>query len=317
QVTADLPESSQVTADLQGWPLQRHFQKQTEAIKLILPRCESTKPPAARPLSAHHRERPPAASTSAPPPPPLKETTPQQGVAQPAPQALATKNTRKDGRDCSSGDSDICAPTPGGGPGGCTIAGASDLRVSGTHLFTKREIFSVSGSFTLGSSFERHSASSDSDLEHAFATIVGSGPEGRCCIKQFDSSSGRFASYAELPSPPQLPHRRYVTRSVDPTSTQIGGVINASQPITLLDPDGYAIQFTRRPPRYRGVLLTSVHSDTDAFVLHEEIVVLLAKDAIKPFPPDKTKSGFCSPYFIVPKKSGGLQPILDLRVLNR
>ncbi|KAI2658657.1 Gag-Pol polyprotein [Labeo rohita] len=29
------------------------------------------------------------------------------------------------------------------------------------------------------------------------------------------------------------------------------------------------------------------------------------------------KSGFYSPYFIVPKKSGGLPPILDLRVLNR
>ncbi|KAL0146713.1 hypothetical protein M9458_058053, partial [Cirrhinus mrigala] len=29
------------------------------------------------------------------------------------------------------------------------------------------------------------------------------------------------------------------------------------------------------------------------------------------------KSGFYSPYFIVPKKSGGLRPILDLRALNR
>ncbi len=29
------------------------------------------------------------------------------------------------------------------------------------------------------------------------------------------------------------------------------------------------------------------------------------------------RSGFYSPYFIVPKKSGGLRPILDLRVLNR
>ncbi len=29
------------------------------------------------------------------------------------------------------------------------------------------------------------------------------------------------------------------------------------------------------------------------------------------------RSGFVSPYFIVPKKSGGLQPILDLRVLIR
>ncbi|KAL0195107.1 hypothetical protein M9458_008679, partial [Cirrhinus mrigala] len=45
-------------------------QKQTEAIKHILPRRESTKPPAAKPAPARRRGRPPAASTSAPPPPP-------------------------------------------------------------------------------------------------------------------------------------------------------------------------------------------------------------------------------------------------------
>ncbi|KAI2666758.1 Transposon Ty3-G Gag-Pol polyprotein [Labeo rohita] len=80
---------------------------------------------------------------------------------------------------------------------------------------------------------------------------------------------------------------------------------------------GYAIQFTRRPPRYRGVLSTSVHSDTHAAVLSAEVAVLLAKDAIEPVPPAEMKSGFYNPYFIVPKKSGGLSPILDLQALNR
>ncbi len=32
--------------------------------------------------------------------------------------------------------------------------------------------------------------------------------------------------------------------------------------------------------------------------------------------PANMKTGFYSPYFTVPKKGGGLQPILDLRVLN-
>ncbi|KAL0168810.1 hypothetical protein M9458_037032, partial [Cirrhinus mrigala] len=80
---------------------------------------------------------------------------------------------------------------------------------------------------------------------------------------------------------------------------------------------GYAIQFARRPPRYRGVLSTTVHSDTQTAVLRAEIAVLLAKDAIEPVPPAEIKSGFYSPYFIVPKKSGGLRPILYLRALNR
>ncbi len=79
---------------------------------------------------------------------------------------------------------------------------------------------------------------------------------------------------------------------------------------------GYAIQFARRPPKFRGVHFTSVKA-VDAPVLCAVIAVLLAKDAIEPVPPADMRSGFYSPYFIVPKKSGGLRPILDLRVLNR
>ncbi|KAI2651129.1 hypothetical protein H4Q32_019152 [Labeo rohita] len=79
----------------------------------------------------------------------------------------------------------------------------------------------------------------------------------------------------------------------------------------------YAIQFTRRPPRFRGILFPFVHSDTDASVLRAEIAVLLAKNVIEPIPPAEMQLGFYSPYFIVPKKSGGLRPILDLCVLNR
>ncbi len=43
----------------------------------------------------------------------------------------------------------------------------------------------------------------------------------------------------------------------------------------------------------------------------------LAKDAIEPVPPAEMRQGFYSTYFIVPKKGGGLWPILDLRVSNR
>ncbi len=80
---------------------------------------------------------------------------------------------------------------------------------------------------------------------------------------------------------------------------------------------GYAIQFARRPPKFRGNRFTSVLSQ-DAPVLRAEVAVLLAKDAIQPAPPAKMESGlYKGPYFIVPKKHGGLHPIWDLRVLNR
>ncbi len=74
---------------------------------------------------------------------------------------------------------------------------------------------------------------------------------------------------------------------------------------------GYAIQFARRPPKFNGVLETSV-AVRNAPVLREEIAVLLAKDAIEPVPPVERRQGFYSPYFIVPKKCGDLRPILDL-----
>ncbi len=70
---------------------------------------------------------------------------------------------------------------------------------------------------------------------------------------------------------------------------------------------GYAIQFARRPPKFRGIRFTSV-KPADAPVLRAEIAVLLAKDAIEPVPPADMRSGLFSPYFIVPKKGGGLRP---------
>ncbi len=48
------------------------------------------------------------------------------------------------------------------------------------------------------------------------------------------------------------------------------------------------------PPRFSDVLETSVAAQ-DAPVLRNDISVLLAKDAIEPFPPAEMKSGFYSP----------------------
>ncbi len=66
-------------------------------------------------------------------------------------------------------------------------------------------------------------------------------------------------------------------------------------------------------PKAQKFRFTSIKA-ADAPVLHVEISALLAKDAIEPVPPANMRSTFVSPYFIVPKKSGGSRPILDLRV---
>ncbi len=54
-----------------------------------------------------------------------------------------------------------------------------------------------------------------------------------------------------------------------------------------------------------------------ALVMEQEVATLLRKEAIEVVPPLVRESGFYSRYFIIPKKDGGLRPILDLRLLNR
>lgn len=56
---------------------------------------------------------------------------------------------------------------------------------------------------------------------------------------------------------------------------------------------GYSLQFARRPPRFSGVVSTSVQSK-DAHVLRSEVMNLLAKRAIETVPPPQGESGFYS-----------------------
>ncbi|XP_073721072.1 uncharacterized protein [Misgurnus anguillicaudatus] len=79
---------------------------------------------------------------------------------------------------------------------------------------------------------------------------------------------------------------------------------------------GYRIQFIRRPPRFNGVIFTSVRPERTQILL-QEIQSLLMKGAIEHVPLPERESGYYSRYFLVPKKDGGLRPILDLRALNK
>ncbi len=65
-----------------------------------------------------------------------------------------------------------------------------------------------------------------------------------------------------------------------------------------------------------GVQLTVVNSASKASVLQLELSSLLQKGAIEAIPQSDIERGFFSRYFLVPKRDGGLRPILDLRRLN-
>ncbi len=91
---------------------------------------------------------------------------------------------------------------------------------------------------------------------------------------------------------------------------------NVSQWVLRTVERGYKIQFGLRPPLFNGVFPTLVGPE-QALVMEQEVATLLRKEAIEVVPPLVRESGFYSRYFIVPKKDGGLRPILDLRLLNR
>ncbi len=53
-----------------------------------------------------------------------------------------------------------------------------------------------------------------------------------------------------------------------------------------------------------------------ASVQRQELSSLLLKGSIEEVPPSDLERGFFSHYFLVPKRDGGLRPILELRRLN-
>ncbi|ROL51349.1 Transposon Ty3-G Gag-Pol polyprotein [Anabarilius grahami] len=86
--------------------------------------------------------------------------------------------------------------------------------------------------------------------------------------------------------------------------------------LLMIEQGDYRIQFGSPPPKFNGVLPTVVAPE-QSLVMEQEVTTLLQKGAIERVPPPSKMSGFYSRYFIVPKKDGGLRPIIDLRVLNR
>ncbi|KAI2647783.1 Gag-Pol polyprotein [Labeo rohita] len=246
-------------------------QKQTEAIKHILPRRETTrKSPGAQPQTARRRGRPPVAPKPTPSPAEAHDAAlafrrrgRRRGAAPPAAQDSATKTRRSP----THSQKEQFSTSLGLVPRDLFLSDAMLPRVQtrSTHSPAREPGKKVSAA-----------QCSQTFLQDVFPSGISplSLPAG--CPTAVTSVNApliplavRLGAWLELPSP-----SRWLIRTVRL---------------------GYAIQFTRRPPKFRGVLFNSVRSDTDASVLRAEIAVLLAKDTIEPVPPAEMKSGFYSP----------------------
>ncbi|KAF0027618.1 hypothetical protein F2P81_020359 [Scophthalmus maximus] len=81
--------------------------------------------------------------------------------------------------------------------------------------------------------------------------------------------------------------------------------------------DGYTLQFASPPPPFNGVLETVMSSQAGAESLMTVLSELLEKEAISRVPPGQECEGYYSWYFLVPKKTGRMRPILDLSLFNK
>jgi hypothetical protein len=80
---------------------------------------------------------------------------------------------------------------------------------------------------------------------------------------------------------------------------------------------GLELQFKQLPPLSESPIPFSVSSDPHKRLrLSEEVSVLLQKAAIEQVPTSSLGPGFYSRLFLVPKKKGGMRPVIDLSILN-
>ena len=81
---------------------------------------------------------------------------------------------------------------------------------------------------------------------------------------------------------------------------------------------GHTLPFTPSPPAFHGIKDTPLRGGPEKVqVLLEEVRTLLSKGAVELVSPQDSHSGWYGNYFLVPKKTGGWRPILNLQPLNQ
>ncbi len=131
---------------------------------------------------------------------------------------------------------------------------------------------------------------------------------------------GRVENFCSVPPLAPGPHRGYVYVSPGPACTAPGGLARAPQAVSLAPEDHQTRLRDSVRPASSQVQGQSVHLSVEpgcpCLACRSRGPTGEGRDTAGPSSRDGVRA-LQGPYFIVPKKHGGLHPIWDLRVLNR
>ena len=149
---------------------------------------------------------------------------------------------------------------------------------------------------------------------------VGGGPLHRCTAvsrteRTFLGMEDRLPTLSRLPQGPvfgrnlELPVAGRLSQFIDHWRL----ITNDAWVLSVVS-TGYAFEMVRFPS-FNGIRATR-ETSSGLLVLSDEVESLLQKRAVVPVPPGQEREGYYSTYFLVPKKDGGLRPILNLKLFN-
>ncbi len=143
---------------------------------------------------------------------------------------------------------------------------------------------------------------------------------GECYTTHPDPAPCHHRPWAGSLCSTSLPHHGYVGGSVGAAGTVSRSLASAPQSVSAAPTDHQTrLCDSVRPasPQVQGHPVHFSQTRRCSCLACGNRAIDRAGLWIEPVPPADMRSGLFSPYFIVPKKGGGLRPILDLRVLNR
>jgi ribonuclease HI len=130
-----------------------------------------------------------------------------------------------------------------------------------------------------------------------------------------DAAEASGGNFPQSPPPPVLINQRGAVGGRIARFSQNWHDLNAGEWVMNIVLRGHSIEFLELP-QYNGIVRTVLTGADNRKAVLAEVQSLLVKKAIERVPQDQVHEGYYSRIFTVPKKSGGIRTILNLKPIN-